>query len=177
MKPLPALLGAVMLLTLPASAQDTAPHSLRKELVSEIGGAFDKMIDLARAMPPESYEWRPAPGVRSVSEVFVHAVSTCYRICVLAGVRAPADLDLEVVERVTEKQEVIELLQDVRDHAIDSLVELDDAVLEEKVTWHGGSEKSVRGALIVLSNHTAEHLGQMIAYARMNDVTPPWSAP
>jgi len=30
--------------------------------------------------------------------------------------------------------------------------------------------------LLYIVPHIAEHLGQMIAYARMNGVVPPWSA-
>src|ERR1017187_6150037 len=38
-----------------------------------------------------------------------------------------------------------------------------------------GTVTTTRGALIRLETHIAEHLGQAIAYARMNGIVPPWS--
>ena len=38
-----------------------------------------------------------------------------------------------------------------------------------------GRPATQRGILISLDGHIAEHLGQAIAYARMNGVIPPWS--
>jgi hypothetical protein len=38
-----------------------------------------------------------------------------------------------------------------------------------------GMEMSIRNFMITTLNHMHEHLGQSIAYARMNGITPPWS--
>jgi uncharacterized damage-inducible protein DinB len=37
-------------------------------------------------------------------------------------------------------------------------------------------ESTVQGVLLLCLTHTWEHLGQAIAYARMNDIVPPWTA-
>jgi hypothetical protein len=34
-----------------------------------------------------------------------------------------------------------------------------------------------RGVFMLLAAHLHEHLGQSIAYARINGIAPPWSAP
>jgi len=39
-----------------------------------------------------------------------------------------------------------------------------------------GQKTTRRGILIWLDTHMGEHLGQAIAYARMNGIAPPWSA-
>ena len=36
-------------------------------------------------------------------------------------------------------------------------------------------KNTTRGVWIVTATHLHEHLGQLIAYARSNNVTPPWS--
>jgi uncharacterized damage-inducible protein DinB len=36
-------------------------------------------------------------------------------------------------------------------------------------------EMTLRNFMISMLNHAHEHLGQFIAYARMNSVVPPWS--
>jgi uncharacterized damage-inducible protein DinB len=38
-----------------------------------------------------------------------------------------------------------------------------------------GRDASVRLAMMLTIEHNSEHLGQSIAYARMNGITPPWS--
>ena len=38
-----------------------------------------------------------------------------------------------------------------------------------------GRRTTVRGILTEIDTHVAEHMGQAIAYARMNGIVPPWS--
>jgi uncharacterized damage-inducible protein DinB len=51
---------------------------------------------------------------------------------------------------------------------------LSDADLEKSFDWFGG-KNTERGALLFMTRHTAEHLGQAIAYARMIGIVPPWT--
>lgn len=37
------------------------------------------------------------------------------------------------------------------------------------------SARSVRQVWVLTASHLHEHLGQQIAYARMNGIVPPWS--
>jgi len=30
---------------------------------------------------------------------------------------------------------------------------------------------------MIIANHVSEHMGQSVAYARMNGIVPPWSRP
>ena len=38
-----------------------------------------------------------------------------------------------------------------------------------------GNATTHRGVLVTVLSHLHEHLGQSVAYARMNGVVPPWS--
>jgi uncharacterized damage-inducible protein DinB len=38
-----------------------------------------------------------------------------------------------------------------------------------------GRQTTLRGSFIMVTGHFGEHLGQSIAYARMNGVVPPWT--
>ena len=38
-----------------------------------------------------------------------------------------------------------------------------------------GQDSTYRNVMIVIVRHLGEHLGQSIAYARMNGVVPPWT--
>jgi hypothetical protein len=49
-----------------------------------------------------------------------------------------------------------------------------DADLDKPVTLLG-NQTTVRGVFVTILNHLHEHLGQSVAYARMNKIIPPWS--
>ena len=49
-----------------------------------------------------------------------------------------------------------------------------DATLEEQPKFEG-RKITTRGLWIATTSHLHEHLGQLIAYARSNNVTPPWT--
>ena len=46
----------------------------------------------------------------------------------------------------------------------------------DKSTKMFGQETTYRGVIFETMSHMHEHLGQSIAYARMNKVVPPWTA-
>ena len=66
---LPALLLAASLAL--AQAPPSAA-SFRRDYLINFSDVETKVLSLAKAIPPEKYSWRPGPGVRSVSEVYVH---------------------------------------------------------------------------------------------------------
>jgi uncharacterized damage-inducible protein DinB len=47
--------------------------------------------------------------------------------------------------------------------------------VEKTSQWIGGRQATMREIMFFLAVHEHEHLGQMIAYARMNGITPPWT--
>ncbi|MBA3341944.1 MAG: hypothetical protein H0T48_08910 [Gemmatimonadaceae bacterium] len=49
-----------------------------------------------------------------------------------------------------------------------------DANLNQNIKFFG-QDWSRQRAMILTVTHLHEHLGQLIAYARSNNVTPPWS--
>ncbi|HEY7568962.1 MAG TPA: DinB family protein, partial [Gemmatimonadaceae bacterium] len=51
---------------------------------------------------------------------------------------------------------------------------LTDADAEKTLAWFDG-KNTYRGVLYFMARHTGEHTGQLIAYARMIGVVPPWS--
>ena len=52
---------------------------------------------------------------------------------------------------------------------------LSEADLNRPVKFFS-TDTTVRGIFVIIATHLSEHLGQSIAYARMNGITPPWSA-
>lgn len=161
-------------------------EGFRAEVLYQIDDAYTKMIHLAEALPNEAYRWRPGEGVRSVSEAFMHVVESNYFLTgPLIGVSVPdrygdtftASGATGVLERqVTAKDEVIRELNASHEFLRTAIRNLEEDDLPRSVDWFDeGVENTVRGTLLHLVKHTFEHHGQLVAYARMNDVVPPWS--
>jgi len=176
----------VVSVLLPATlfAQDSEDMDMPvfcQEYLGQIAFAKGRIIQLAEAFPQDKYTWRPAEGIRSVSEVNLHTAGANYMSIQVAGFDLPEGVvlgtDREAWEKTTtDKAEIIAALN----RSFDALSEMVKKLSEEdlnKTVQVFGMEMSQRNFMITMLNHMHEHLGQSIAYARMNGVVPPWSAP
>jgi hypothetical protein len=75
-KPWCELLLPAVLISAPAAAQERP--GVVGELLRDLTVAEGKVIALAKALPSSAYDWRPAPGVRSTAQVFVHIAGDNY---------------------------------------------------------------------------------------------------
>ena len=140
-----------------------------------------KLVGLAEAIPEDAYDWRPGEGVRSVRETLLHVAADNYFIPLALGVEAPASTGIsdyvstQAFETQTlSKADVKAELQASFDHLRAILHESDATSLGDAVNLFG-MDATTQSAWILTATHLHEHLGQMIAYARSNDVVPPWS--
>ncbi|NOT09459.1 MAG: DinB family protein [Gemmatimonadales bacterium] len=186
--PLCAAVGFVLTLggaPLPAQAPgpDATPAMLRTEYLANMKAVEDKIVSLAEAIPAEKYGWRPAEGVRSIAEVLMHVASEHYVYLPMSiGSKPPADLNMGTgreaiianLDKVTAKTDVIKHLKASFAYQ-QSILQGADAVLSTGKVPGFGRERSVLGNFNIFIADQHEHLGQLIAYARMNGVVPPWS--
>jgi uncharacterized damage-inducible protein DinB len=158
------------------TAGSQSASGLRKELIQELESAEKKMVALAEATPQEKYGWRPAPGVRSVSEVFMHVVGANFMIPGMAGVKRDKGVTLsrDMEKSVTDKAQVVDMLRKSFAYAKQAMTDVPDGEMDAQVSLFG-QPSTKRGVLVVIATHAHEHVGQSIAYARVNGITPPWS--
>jgi len=134
------------------------------------------MIQLAEAIPADKYTWRPATGVRSISEVLLHVAAANLNLPKLIGTPAPKDFQAKGYDTsTTDKTKVIAALRDSFAHVRKAVANMTDADGDKKLPWFGGTENTRRGILFFMTRHSGEHMGQLIAYARQNGITPPWT--
>ena len=167
-----ALVGFVSLPRM-ANAQNSSPF--RAEYIRQLDDVEKKYVQLAEATPAEKYGWRPAPGVRSAGEVFLHIAGANLMIPVSIGLMNPVPIGNDFETRTTDKAQIVALLKRGFEQARKAALQVSDAELAQEVTLFG-SKYTKMGVLFLLANHMHEHLGQSIAYARSNGVVPPWSA-
>jgi len=133
-----------------------------------------QLIELAEAIPADKYSWRPAPGVRSVSEVFMHIAIANFYLLSVTGPKMPADVSRDMEKNVTKKADVIQWLKRSLDAVKTARAQLKPGDLERKVKIQGKTVP-VDGMYLRIIVHDNEHMGQLVAYARMNGIVPPWS--
>lgn len=155
-----------------------AQESVNNNFKSQFNGHFQyaaRVLELAKAMPADTYDWRPMKGVRSVEEVYTHiAHYNFYYPQTAMDVPVPDDVDVDKIESITGKKNVVEILERSINHVQEAVKQMPASRLSEETELYGRTT-DVQGALMQLITHMSEHVGQSIAYARMNEVVPPWS--
>ena len=152
------------------------PPGFRGEIQRQLDDAEQKLTQLASVVPPEKFGWRPAPGVRSFGEVCLHVAGGNYEIGSMWGMKIPAGVNLEKIEQQgADKGNAVAAMRVSFEQLRESIAAMSDGEVEKSITYFG-HPGTVRLALIETAVHAHEHLGQAIAYARMNGIVPPWSA-
>ncbi len=159
-----------------AEAETTA-STVPSELLSDLDNLRGKYVGLAETMPESGYGWRPADGVRSVSEVYMHVAAANFGLASrVTGMSPPEGAEGwygQDAESITDKATIVEALGASFDFMAEAIAATGDDRWPEGIELFGPT--SVRGAMTFTLAHCHEHLGQSIAYARMNGVVPPWS--
>jgi len=145
-----------------------------------VGILHDKFTSLAEAMPAEELGYQPMPGTRSMEEVFIHIAADNWYVPALMGWEAPAETGVTsdnatfrtYQERTMTREEMLAALDASFDFFRASMAESAGALDREVVL---GQPTTVGDVWIRAVVHLHEHLGQSIAYARANEVVPPWS--
>lgn len=164
------------------AAPQLSAQGLMAEMHRDVNQVQEKMIGLARAMPESTYTWRPGTGARSVRETLLHVAADNYLIPIPMGKPAPAATGItsdfasaSVYEkRVVSKEQLVADLEASFRHLHEAMGLTTDDNLNEMIQMFGQNWSRQR-AMVLTVTHLHEHLGQMIAYARSNGVTPPWS--
>src|SRR5579863_4617034 len=109
---LPLLVLAVAAVATPALAQNQKyPEGIWEGYDGEWLHVSQQLVALAEATPADKFSWRPAPGVRSTSEVYMHIVTANFYLLSVTGPKMPPDLKEDAEKTVKSKPEVIAWLK------------------------------------------------------------------
>ncbi|HEY8924438.1 MAG TPA: DinB family protein [Polyangia bacterium] len=154
--------------------------ALQGDVLGVLADAEKKILSLEDAVPQNKLTWRPAPGVRSIAEAYLHVAFANYNMIRMAtGKAPPADTAFSLDRgkwdaQTTDKAKIKDILERSFAFAHEAIRGLSDADLDRKVDFFG-HPVTVRAVLLILVGHDNEHLGQSVAYARANKIVPPWS--
>ena len=180
-----ALVAVMSLASAIVAAAQAVPNresalEIRKRYLMDLDTVHTKILALAEAIPAEKYAWRPAPGVRSIGEAFMHVASEYYVYAPMGygATRSPVIARgqdaFKAFEAKSTKADALKHLKEGHAYMKQQLEALDPAAITGTQKLFGGDHTIIETSFI-MAGDLHEHLGQLIAYARMNGVAPPWS--
>jgi uncharacterized damage-inducible protein DinB len=105
----------------------------------------------------------------------MHIALANFYLLSVTGPKMPADMtSIELEKTVTKKADVIQWLKRSLAAVKTARANLKPGDLERKVKIEGKTV-NVDGMYLRIIIHDNEHMGQLVAYARMNGIVPPWS--
>jgi len=133
-------------------------------------------LDVANAMPADSYSFKPSPEEMTFGEQMIHiAVGNAFRFNQITGVPAPFPIDLSKTPPA-DKQSATKMLEQSFDYVIAVLPQITAEQL--KRTWHipswkGRTDPDGRAMILNMFVHTAHHRAQCEVYLRAKGIKPP----
>lgn len=161
----------------PGQGEDkSAPsYDMKAQALLDIDQLHKKFADLAGAVPAEKFNWRPAEGVRSIGEVYMHISQANYGFMDFLGANPPVNFKTKDFEKsITDKAKIIEQINQSFDFVKATVSKMTNADFA-KAKKELGPDANEGDVIYLLVTHAHEHLGQSIAYARQNGVIPPWT--
>ncbi len=152
---------------------------------SQLRIAESEIVSLAKAMPESAYNFAPTNGafekVRTFGAQAKHVAAVVY-IASAAAKQEKAPIDLGGGEdgpaTVKTKAEIVQFLQNAFAYGHTAMATLTAANQLDMVKPPFGTSDMARAGIANLAIwHTFDHYGQMVVYARMNNVVPPASMP
>jgi uncharacterized damage-inducible protein DinB len=159
------VLCVLFVLTASLASAQKYPEGIWQGYDGEWKHVSQQLVALAEATPA---------GVRSTSEVYMHIVSANFYLLSVTGPQMPADLKEDAERAVTSKADVIRWLKRSLDAVREAHLAEKPEDLQRKVHI-ADRDATVDGMYLRILVHANEHMGQLVAYARMTGVAPPWS--
>jgi len=162
----------------PAAAFDQTPPSydLKPQALQDLQILQQHLAELAGAIPAAKFTWRPGEGVRSFSEVFLHVASLNFSLAPNFGAPpAPSFVTKDYEKSTTDKAIIIAQLNQSFDGVRAALEKRSNKELQ-RIVEQFGPDASEGDVIFLILSDAHEHLGQAVAYARMNGIVPPWTA-
>ena len=164
--------------------KDVPPLVAAAELLLPFDDLEKEVLALAKAIPEEKYGWRPGAGVRSVKEVLLHIVYGNELLLNVAGNAPSREEVMKQIERNAKGEQDAVSKEKIGSMLAESFASVRKAMQGVRTTSaltrdvdFFGTTAPLGGVLANIDTHIAEHLGQLIAYARVNGIVPPWSQP
>ena len=174
---LAALAGSVLLNTTSVFAAE----GIGKVFDDQVSTVQREVLGLAEKMPADKYDFAPTSpgtftGVRTYALQVRHIATYIYRIAAsVSGEKAPVEIGPtdNGPDTLKTKEEIIDYFQGALAFAHKAMDTLNEKNMFDQVPSPFGRGTMARvAAAAFLGQHSYDHYGQMVVYARMNGVIP-----
>jgi DinB superfamily len=151
---------------------------------SQLSQVESEIVPLVKEMPESAFGFAPKEGAfknaRTFAQQTKHVATVMYMVSAAAlQQKVPIDLGTgeEGPANVKTKDQIIKYLNDAFAYAHKAMNSLTDKNQLElvKAPFPGAPDMARAGIANVAIGHTFDHYGQMVIYARMNNIVPPAS--
>ncbi len=179
------VLKALSLLALLAACLPAADstQSFSKLYDHDLSSLESEFVPLVEAMPADRFGFVPTAGAFSKSRTFgqeaTHVATVLYEVS--AGIlqqQIPVELGAHENGTVnpTSKEAVVKYVKDAFAYSHKAIASITDENVRSPIKSPFGDKPASRAYLAnILSWHSYDHYGQMVVYARMNNIIPPAS--
>ncbi len=161
---------------------DSSFDGVRNALLTELDVAERQILGVANTIPAEKFGWRPDATARTVSEVLVHIAAGNFFLLAFLGQAVPNDVYDEIAGEGEQRWWSVvrrndELEKSLRDKGgVIKFLERSFSAVRESIKQSGEAlaDHTISKVYMRMIVHLHEHMGQMIAYLRMNGLSVPW---
>lgn len=171
--------GAAQASPSPVAKDTTAPsYDMKAQALVDLEDVNKKFVSLAQAMPQKKFTWRPSADTRSFAEVLLHVSAERYQLLALMGAVPPSEFTARGYEKsTTDQAAIIQELNKSWEFTRATISAMPNAEFATLLPNAGlGPQANAGDVVYILEADAHEHLGQSIAYARVNGIVPPWTA-
>jgi hypothetical protein len=161
-----------------------ADMTVAKLFDSQLSGVESEIMPLMKEVPEAVYGFAPKQGaftkVRTFGEQAKHVATVNYMVAAAAlGEKPPVDLGQgeNGPANIKSKDEIVKFLADsfaYAHKAMNSLTAKNQLDMV-KAPFQGAPDMARAGVANIAIGHVFDHYGQMVVYARMNNIVPPAS--
>jgi uncharacterized damage-inducible protein DinB len=128
------------------------------------------LVEIAKAMPEESYSYKPTEREMSFREQLLHIKGN---MDWLGTTYFTADkFEKKKDKKTYSKEEIISMLEMSFDKVYEVIKNTKPEALKDKVAFFAGPKTKLQ-ILNLLQDHVTHHRGQLIVYLNLNEIKPP----
>lgn len=151
---------------------------------AQLAGVEREFVPLVEAMPADKFTFAPKDGaftgVRTFANQSKHVAFVMYQIsAALLGEKNPSagGKDENGPDNIQGKEAVLKYVKDSFAYAQKAVATLTNENLMQETTdpFDAKGKRARLGSAVVLISHAFDHYGQMVEYARLNNIIPPAS--
>jgi len=163
----------ILLFSVPIAGIAQTNQMLIESHLIKFKNAKTYTLSIAEKLDADKFDFKPVKEEMSFKEQLIHIGENIYWLS-STYIKEEINPIKKNKNRASEmnKEQVLEFLASAYDYAIKAMSEMDEKTLSKEFNWSGGKMNKFQ-FLNLIQDHQSHHVGQLIVYLRLNNITPP----